>query len=201
MEEIREAIRDIVRDGKRAGEVIARIRGLTKRTAPRKEVLDVNETIREVLAMIGDEAKRKSVLIRTQFADDLSRVSGDRVQLQQVVLNLVMNAMEAMTGVADRARELVIYTRNIDPDQTQVTVEDSGIGLAPNSMSKIFEPFLHHQVQRHGHGTIDQPFHRSEPWRPPVGYTQSRPRDELPLYRSAVRAKRTKCGSRGSLTV
>ena len=92
VEEAREAVRDIVRDGKRAGEVIARIRALTKRTAPPREKLDLNETIREVLAIVGDEAKRKSVVIRTQFADDLSPVSGDRVQLQQVVLNLVMNA-------------------------------------------------------------------------------------------------------------
>ncbi len=92
VDEVREALGDIVRDGKRAGEVIARIRALTKRTAPPKEKLDLNETIREVLAIAGDEAKRKSVVIRTQFADDLSPVSGDRVQLQQVVLNLVMNA-------------------------------------------------------------------------------------------------------------
>ena len=88
VEEVREAVRDIVRDGKRAGEVIARIRALTKRTAPPREKLDLNDTVREVLALVGDEAKRKSVVIRTQFADDLSPVSGDRVQLQQVVLNL-----------------------------------------------------------------------------------------------------------------
>ena len=99
LEEAREAVRDIVRDGKRAGEVIARIRALTKRTAPPREKLDLNETIREVLALVGDEAKRNSVAIQTQFADDLSPVSGDRVQLQQVVLNLVMNAIEAMSGV------------------------------------------------------------------------------------------------------
>ena len=99
VEEAREAVRDIVRDGKRAGEVIARIRALTKRAAPPKEKLDLNETIREVLALVGDEAKRKSVVIRTQFADDLSPVLGDRVQLQQVVLNLVMNAIEAMSSV------------------------------------------------------------------------------------------------------
>ena len=132
LEEAREAARRIVRDGKRAGEVIARIRALTKRLRRLREKLDLNETIREVLALVGDEAKRKSVVIRTQFADDLSPVSGDRVQLQQVVLNLIMNGMEAMSSVGERARELVITTRNIDPDQVQVTVEDSGIGLDPN---------------------------------------------------------------------
>jgi signal transduction histidine kinase len=80
--------------------------------------------------------------MRTQFADGLSPVSGDRVQLQQVVLNLVMNGMEAMSSVGERARELAISTRNIDPDQVQVTVEDSGVGLDPNTMARIFEPFF-----------------------------------------------------------
>ena len=140
LEEAREAVRDIVRDGKRAGEVIARIRALTKRTAPPREKLDLNETIREVLAIVGDEAKKKSVVIRTQFADDVLPVLGDRVQLQQVVLNLVMNAIEAMSSVGEQARELAITTRNIDPDQVQVTVEDSGTGLDPDTMARIFEP-------------------------------------------------------------
>ena len=79
------------------------------------------------------------MVIRTQFADDLSPVSGDRVGLQQVLLNLVMNAMEAMSSVRDRA--LAITTQNIDQDRVQVTVEDSGTGLDPNTMARIFEPF------------------------------------------------------------
>jgi PAS domain S-box-containing protein len=139
VEEVREALHDIVRDGKRAGEVIARVRSLTKRTALPREKLDLTETIREVLALVGDEAKRNSVVIRTQFGDDLSAVSGDRVQLQQVLLNLVMNAMEAMSGAGKR--QLVITTRNIEEDRVQVTVEDSGTGLEPNTMARIFEPF------------------------------------------------------------
>jgi C4-dicarboxylate-specific signal transduction histidine kinase len=141
LEEVRDAVGDIVRDGKRAGEVIARIRALTKRAAPPREKLDLNETIRDVLALVGDEAKRNSVVIRTQFADDLFPVFGDRVQLQQVLLNLVMNALEAMSSVEDRARQLVITTWNIEPGRVQVTVEDSGTGLDPNTMAKIFEPF------------------------------------------------------------
>jgi signal transduction histidine kinase len=141
VEEAREAAGRIVRDGKRAGEVIARIRALTKRATTPREKLDLNETIREVLAMVGDEAKKKSVITRTQFADDLSPVSGDRVQLQQVVLNLVMNATEAMSSVSDRARELLITTRNVGSDQVQVTVKDSGPGIDPNTLDKIFDPF------------------------------------------------------------
>src|SRR5271157_5388668 len=99
MEEAREATRRIVRDGKRAGEVIARIRALTRKAEVPREQLDLNETIREVLALVGDQAKRKSVIIGTQFGDDVFPVRGDRVQLQQVLLNLVMNAIEAMSSV------------------------------------------------------------------------------------------------------
>ena len=106
-----------------------------------RERVDLNEVIREVLVLVGDEAKKTSVVIRTQFADNLAPVSGDRVQLQQVVLNLVINAMEAMTSVSGRPRELVIHTRNVDGGQVEVTVEDSGVGLDPNSTSRIFEPF------------------------------------------------------------
>jgi len=141
LEEAREGLRRIVRDGKRAGEVIARIRALTRKAATPTEKLDLNETIGEVLALMGDEARRKSVIIRTQFADDLSPVSGDRVQLQQVVLNLIMNAIEAMSAIDERARELAITTRNVDPDQVQVTVQDSGKGIDPQTIDRIFDSF------------------------------------------------------------
>ncbi|MGH8525114.1 MAG: sensor histidine kinase, partial [Gammaproteobacteria bacterium] len=141
LDEARDAIRDIVRDGKRAGEVIAHIRALTTKAGMPSEKVDLNETIDEVLALVGDEAKKRSVAIRTQFADDLSPISGDRVQAQQVVLNLVMNGVEAMSSVDERTRELVITTRNVDADQVQVSVEDSGVGLDPNAISKIFDPF------------------------------------------------------------
>ena len=141
LEEAREGLRRIVRDGKRAGEVIARIRVLTRRTAAATEKLDANEIIHEVLALVGDEAKKKSVTIQTRFADGLAPIAGDRVQLQQVVLNLVINAMEAMSSINERARELVITTSNMEPDQVQVTVEDSGIGIDPEKLEKIFDSF------------------------------------------------------------
>jgi PAS domain S-box-containing protein len=141
LDEVREAVRRIIGAGKHAGEVIARIRAMTKRTAAAKEELDLNETIREILVLVGDEAKRQSVILRTSFAIDLSHVWGDRVQLQQVVLNLLINGIEAMSGVSERARELVITTRNLDPEQVQVTVEDSGMGIDPSTIEKIFEPF------------------------------------------------------------
>jgi PAS domain S-box-containing protein len=141
LEEARENARRIVRDGKRAAEVIARIRALSKRAAAARERLDLNETIQDVLALVGDQVKKESVIVRTHFADDLSAVSADRVQLQQVILNLVVNAIEAMSSVGDRARELVITTRNKDSEQMQVTVEDSGTGIDPEKIDKIFDSF------------------------------------------------------------
>jgi signal transduction histidine kinase len=141
VEEALEGLHDIVRDGKRAGDVIARIRALTKRAAMPRAHLDLNETIREVLVLVGDEAKKNGMVVRTQFADDLSSVFADRVQMQQVLLNLLINAMEAMNSVNGRVRELVIRTRNFDGTQVQVTVEDSGIGLNASTVSRIFEAF------------------------------------------------------------
>jgi PAS domain S-box-containing protein len=141
LEEVRAGLRDIIRDGKRAGSVIARIRALTRTTTTPRERLDLNELIQEVLILVEDEAKRQGVTIQTQFADDLSPVAGDAVQLQQVVLNLVVNAIEAMTGIGARAREMVITTRNIEPDQVQVTVEDSGVGIDPEKIHKMFDSF------------------------------------------------------------
>jgi PAS domain S-box-containing protein len=140
-EEVREAVRRIVRDAKRAGEIIRRIRALTKRTETSREKLNLNETIREVLALAGDEAKKNSVTIRTQFADEVSPVYGDRVQLQQVLLNLVMNAIQAMSSITDRPRQLAISTRTIDQNHLKVTVKDSGVGLDPEKIARIFEPF------------------------------------------------------------
>ena len=141
LEEVREAVRDIVRDGKRAGEIITRIRALTKRTAAPREKLDINETIREILVLISDEAKRNTVILRTKFADALPPIAGDRVQLQQVVLNLVMNGIEAMSSINERPRELVISTQNTDADYVQTTVEDSGTGIAAEAVDKIFNSF------------------------------------------------------------
>jgi C4-dicarboxylate-specific signal transduction histidine kinase len=141
LEEAREAVRRIVRDGKRAGEVIARIRALATKTAPAKERLDMNEAIREVVAFAQAEVRRNRVILRTELADDLSPVLGDRVQLQQVVLNLVMNGIEAMSHVEERPRELIVRTQNDDAGQVRVTVQDAGMGLDPESMERMFDAF------------------------------------------------------------
>ena len=138
LEEAREAARRIVRDGKRAGEIIARIRALVKKAATPMAQLDLNETVAEVLALMADEAKRKGVMIRTEFAEDLAIVLGDRVQLQQVVLNIIMNAIDAMSDAP--SKQLLITTSN-EAIQVRVTVQDRGKGLDPGETEKIFEPF------------------------------------------------------------
>jgi PAS domain S-box-containing protein len=141
MAEARAALDNIVADGKRARDVIGRIRALTKRQAPRKEMLDINQKIAEVLALTEHERLSHDIVVRTDLDRTLPRVTGDRVQVQQVLLNLIMNAIEAMSAVAGRARELTIVSRKDSSNGVQVEVRDSGIGLDPQRAGQLFEAF------------------------------------------------------------
>jgi predicted ATPase/signal transduction histidine kinase/GAF domain-containing protein len=141
LEEAREAVQRIIRDGSRAGEVIARIRTLFKKTDTAKGPLDLNEAIREVIVLARSEMDKKRVTRKLQLADDLPRVVGDRVQLQQVMLNLILNAIEAMSIVDDRSRELIVETRVHRETEVLVTIRDSGPGLDPESIEKVFTAF------------------------------------------------------------
>ena len=142
IDEAREAARRIIRDGKRAGEIIGRVRALSKTASVPKDRLDLNATIREVVALIHGEAKKKGIGITTQLAADLSPVYADPVQLQQVILNLAMNGIDAMSAVNGRARrELVISTFDLDEKQVQVAVQDFGIGIESSKIERIFDPF------------------------------------------------------------
>lgn len=152
LEEAREDARRIIRDGERAGNVISRIRALATKTDTAKEQLEMNETIRGVLVLVGDELYRNHVMLRTEFAEDLSPVLGDRVELQQVVLNLVMNAVESMSEVVDRPRELFISTKNDGGDRVRVSVRDSGIGLESPNMERMFDAFYTTKVGGMGMG-------------------------------------------------
>jgi PAS domain S-box-containing protein len=140
LEEAREALGRIVKDGHRAGDVIGRVRALIKRVPARIERLDINETISEVLGLMRGEFSRNGVSLRTDLTPGLPPVEGDRVQLQQVVLNLIVNGVEAMSGVCDGLRELRIGTAN-DGAEVLVTVQDSGPGLSPDSSERLFEAF------------------------------------------------------------
>ena len=142
LEEARQSATLITTDGHRAGEIISRIRALVKKAPPQKDLLDINETILEVIALARSEVQRNRVSLQTQLLNDLPLVLGDRIQLQQVILNLVMNGIEAMSGVTDRSRELLIRSVLIESDRVLVAVQDSGIGLQPESLDHLFEAFF-----------------------------------------------------------
>jgi two-component system, LuxR family, sensor kinase FixL len=148
--EAREAVERIVRDGKRASEVIARIRNLSKRSAEHKEPLNLNEVIAEVGLFAEIELRRARVVFRTRLAQDLPRVVADRIQLQQVVLNLVLNAIEAMSGVDAARRELSIESGRDGAAGVRVSVRDLGAGVAAEDLNRIFDAF--HSTKRGGIG-------------------------------------------------
>ena len=139
--EARSALDNIAADGKRAREVIARIRALAKRQAPRLELLDINRKILEVLALTEHELRSHDIVLQAQLGEALRRVAGDRIQLQQVLLNLILNAIEAMSGVHDRPRQLTIVSREDAPNAVVVEVRDSGTGLDPEGAERVFEAF------------------------------------------------------------
>jgi C4-dicarboxylate-specific signal transduction histidine kinase len=141
LEEAREALANIVDDGKRAGDVIERMRALIKKAPPRKDGLDINEVILGVCALTRGELAKNGVSLQTQLADGLPLTQGDRVQLQQVMLNLIMNAIEAMSAVSHGSRELLIGTSTDASGAVRITVQDSGPGLNLGTFDRLFDPF------------------------------------------------------------
>jgi len=138
--EVDTALSLIVKEGNRAGEVVGRIRALIKKLPARKDAVEINDAILEVIALTRTEAANNGVSVRTQLAEGLPRVQGDRVQLQQVLLNLTINAIEAMRDISEEERELHISSRN-EPDGVSVEVRDSGPGFAPADLDRVFEAF------------------------------------------------------------
>jgi PAS domain S-box-containing protein len=138
--EVDDALSLIVKEGNRAGEVVGRIRALIKKAPARKDAVEINDAILEIIALTRTEAANNSVSVRTQLAEGLPRVQGDRVQLQQVLLNLIINAIEAMRDVGEEERELLVSTRN-ESDGVSVEVRDSGPGFAPAVLDRVFEAF------------------------------------------------------------
>jgi PAS domain S-box-containing protein len=141
LEEVREAVGQIAMDATRAGEVVGRIRDLIKKGPPRQDLLKINVPIQEVIELIRSEAVKHSVSIKAELAEGLPLIRGDRVQLQQVMLNLIVNAIEAMSSVTDGNRELQIRTEKAEPCDVLVVVRDSGPGLPPDTSERIFEAF------------------------------------------------------------
>ena len=141
LSEARQAVERIIKDSYRASEVIVRIRTLVKKTPPRIDWVDLNEVIVEVLALAQNEARRHRVLLKRELKQDLPRVRGDHVQLQQVVLNLIMNGLEAIARNQDGARELSISSDADDPNSVTIAVRDSGEGLDPANLERVFDAF------------------------------------------------------------
>lgn len=140
--EARAAAERAIQGATRASEVIVRIRSLINKATPEKARVQINEAIEETLALAESQALRNDVSLLTELAPSLPTVLGDRIQLQQVILNLVMNGIEAMTGVTDRPRRLLIQSRMHDAGQICVSVQDCGIGVSPDVMDRLFEPFF-----------------------------------------------------------
>jgi PAS domain S-box-containing protein len=141
LEEAREALGAAVKAGNRSTDVIGRIRALVKKTPPRKDALEINGAILEIIALTRGEIVKNGVSVQTQLAEGLPLIQGDRVQLQQVILNLIINAVEALSSVREGARELVITTGKGEPDGVLVVVRDSGPGLSSAGLDRIFEAF------------------------------------------------------------
>jgi signal transduction histidine kinase len=167
-----EAIRRIIRDGNRAGEVISRMRALFKKASSTKERLDINEAIEEVVILAQSQVQRNRVLLQTQLANDLPLILGDRIQLQQVILNLLVNAIQAMSGADEGPRELWVSSQKITeiPGESKedtlenkalaeaewthvlIAVRDSGPGLDPKSLDRLFDAFYTTKPQGLGMG-------------------------------------------------
>jgi len=142
LEGVRESIDAMINDAIRASEVINRIRAFSKKAAPERAPLDINQMVRGVMSLVVSELARHQVSFQTELGTDLPQVLGDRVELQQVLLNLILNAVEAMSGEGWQLRELLIISQQLDPAEVTVTVRDTGIGLEAQSAGRIFDAFF-----------------------------------------------------------
>jgi C4-dicarboxylate-specific signal transduction histidine kinase len=130
-----------VKDANRAAEVVAKVRALTRKAPVRRDRVDINEIIGEVLALTRADAEKSRVALQTRLSPDVPAVLADRVQMQQVLLNLVVNGIEAMSGAAEEPRSLIIGSAKHVPNGVLVTVRDSGVGLNAGPADRLFEPF------------------------------------------------------------
>ena len=153
LEEAEQSLARVVAEGHRAGEIIARVRALAKKAPPQKDWIDIDETIREVVALARSEVQRSGIALETRPSDDVLHVPlilADRIQLQQVILNLINNAIEAMSSAGDGPRDLVIHSGTDETQCVLVTVRDSGPGLDPKILDRLFDPF--HTTKPQGMG-------------------------------------------------
>ena len=141
LEAARKSIQRMIRDGSRAGEVVGRIQAMIRKSKPQRDFLNINDAIMEVLALLQTEIHRNGILPDAELSNDLSLVWGDRVQLQQVILNLIMNAIEAMSGISQTQRRLLVSTVKDGSNGVLVSVRDSGTGFHESALDRLFEAF------------------------------------------------------------
>jgi signal transduction histidine kinase len=141
LDEARQAAGRLVNDANRASEIIAQVRALTKSSPPEKDWLQINDIILATVSLIESEIHQNQVSLQTDLADDVPPVQGDRVQLQQVILNLILNAVEAMNRIPAGPRELIISSAKNDSKGVLITVQDSGVGLVPDNLDRLFNAF------------------------------------------------------------
>ena len=152
VEEARQALDCIIKDGKRTSDTIGRIRALIRKEPPRKDDVEINNNIVDVIALTRGELMKNGVSAQAQLAEGLPLIRGDRVQLQQIILNLIVNAVQAMSGVTERTRELLIRTEQEASGAVLVTVQDSGPGFTPESFDRLFDPFYTTKAEGMGMG-------------------------------------------------
>jgi C4-dicarboxylate-specific signal transduction histidine kinase len=150
LEEARQSAALVIADGHRAGEIIGRIRNLAKKAPPQKDWLDLNATIRDVIALARSEAQRHGVAVETHLAAEVPLILGDRIQVQQVLLNLVMNAIEALSGVSAGPRALWVSSEPVAATEVVIAVRDSGPGFDPQYIDRLFDAF--YTTKPHGLG-------------------------------------------------
>ena len=142
LEKAKQSLERIIKDGKRAGETIHRIRALATKAGIQKVPLDINDVINEVIALVQQELVSHRVSLRTELAPALPLVLADRIQLQQVIINLVVNSIEAMQSVKERPRELVVRSKQDEARHVVVTVEDCGVGISTENAGQLFNAFF-----------------------------------------------------------
>jgi C4-dicarboxylate-specific signal transduction histidine kinase len=152
IEEARQSAERIRADARRAGEIINRIRSFAKKASPQKDWMDINHTIRDVIALARSEVERNRVVLETHLSDHVPLIFADRIQLQQVILNLIMNAVEAMSEMSGSPRQLLIRTDTNESGGIVVAVRDSGPGLKPEGLHQLFTPFYTTKPQGMGMG-------------------------------------------------
>ena len=150
LDKVRQSTEKIIQDGTRAGAVLSRIRALFKKEASIKDWVDINDVIQELMVLVRAEAQKSHISIRTDLAHDLPKVMGDRVQLQQVVLNLMMNGMDAIGAAKSNLKDLMVHSWKQGESEIGVKIEDTGVGLEPENAEKIFDPFF--TTKPHGIG-------------------------------------------------